>query len=196
MGGLFGIGGGSSKTDRNQQLTSWGTLNDINAFTEPFGEKNLTTASNFFNSILSGDMGQISKTLAPEISTITGQAEQQKKTNAEFGNRAGGTNSANQALTAGENAQINSMIDSLLSGSASALASIGLSTLQTGQQGIETAGQQATNSRPTDLQQGNLLGGGIASLLSNVPGAISEGLGVTSGGGSTVEGILAGLAAL
>ncbi len=65
-GSLFG---GSNPT-LNQDIGQFG---QIGGFATGLGESNLSQASNFWSSILSGDQSKIAKTLGPEIGAIQQQ---------------------------------------------------------------------------------------------------------------------------
>jgi hypothetical protein len=124
---MFGIGMGPS----SQEKQAYGNLNSLAGFGSQHGQNDISQAESFYSSILSGDRGKQAQVLAPEISTLKSQAQQRKNTGAEFGNRSGGTNASMQLVDDNVHSDINRMVDSLLSGSAGALASIGEN--QTGQ---------------------------------------------------------------
>jgi hypothetical protein len=85
---FFGIGKGPN----DQQTREQGVLTGIGDFGTQTGEKATNESTNFWSSILSGDMDKIMKVLGPQISAIKGQGQQMKQTAAQFGNRSGGTN--------------------------------------------------------------------------------------------------------
>lgn len=120
--------GGQNKT-LNQDIGQFG---QIGGFATGLGESNLSQASNFWSSLLSGDQSKQAKVLAPEINTIQQQGAQQKATTAQFGNRSGGTNAAMQMAGDTSRANINNLISQLLGSSASNLASTGGSLLGMG----------------------------------------------------------------
>jgi hypothetical protein len=136
-GSLFG---GSNPT-LNRDINQFG---QIGSFATGQGESNLSQASNFMSSILSGDQSKIGKVLGPEISSVKGQGQQAKMQTAQFGTRGGGSNAAMQAADDKSRAAVNSMISSLVGGSASGLASTGSSLLGTG---ISAYGQQLAASQ-------------------------------------------------
>lgn len=125
---MFGIGMGPS----GAQGQDVGLLGNVATFGTSQGEADIGKAQNFWSAILSGDMSKISTVLGPQMSAINKQAQQEKKTAAEFGNRGGGTNAALANIDSGVTSQINNMISSLTSGSASSLGSMGSSLLGTG----------------------------------------------------------------
>lgn len=121
-----------------------GEFGQIGGFATGLGESNLSQASNFWSSILSGDQSKIAKTLGPQIGAIQGQAQQQRNVGAQFGNRSGGTNAANQMISDQSTASINNMVNSLLGSSASNLGSSGAGLLS---QGASAYGQQEQASQ-------------------------------------------------
>jgi hypothetical protein len=126
--GLFGLGMGPSGAEKDQSAD----IGDIGSFATSTGESAISSSNNFWQSILSGDPGQISKVLGPLMSTVNKQGQQQKKTLSEFGNRGGGTNSAAQNIDDSTRGTIDSAVASLTGGAASALGASGSSLLSTG----------------------------------------------------------------
>lgn len=120
MGGIFGLGGSSSKTDRKHSLEGWGALKDIMYNTKASGLKQtaegaggLTSAADYFKALMSGDQAKMSQVLAPQISVIKGQNQQRVNTLAQFGNRSGGTNAAAQSDTEAATKSIQQLFDML-----------------------------------------------------------------------------------
>lgn len=166
--------GGSNPT-LNRDINQFG---QIGSFATGLGESNLSQASNFMSSILSGNQSKIGKVLGPEISNIKGQGEQSKLQTAQFGNRGGGSNASMQMADDKSRASINSMISSLLGSSASGLASSGSSLLG---QGMQAYGQQAGLSQERVQNWANsILGRGITGAAG---AAESFGLGALGGMG-------------
>ncbi len=93
------------------------------------GQADTGAASNFFQNILNGGA---SKVLAPQISSIQKQGQQQLQTLSQFGNRSGGTNAAAQQVGSNTNANINDLIASLTGSSAQSLGSLGTNLLNIG----------------------------------------------------------------
>jgi hypothetical protein len=169
MGFFSSLFGGSNPT-LNKDMAQFG---QIGGFATGLGESNLSQASNFYSSLLSGDPSKQAKVLAPEISGIQQGAQQQRNVAAQFGNRSGGTNAQMQMVGDQSRAQINDMISSLLGSSASGLGSLGTNLLSQGQQAY---GQQAYLSQQQMENWSN-------SIL---------GLGLTKGAGAG-EGALLGM---
>ena len=193
--GMFGIGGSGKNTSRKAELGAWGSLNDIGGFATPTGEKqitagaqNLTNASDFWNSLLSGDMTKIGQTLAPEISTIQGQTQQQIDSLAQFGDRSGGTNATLNTLETNKRASIQGLIDTLIPQAAKEVASIGsaqegagLGVLGVGENAYSTVGSQATEILPTQYQVQSQIQSALLSSLFDVGGILTNQ--VTGGAG-------------
>lgn len=125
---LFGIGVGPS----GQEESTYSSLAGAGLFGTSQGENDILKSQNFWSSILSGDQSKISQVLGPEESAINKQAQQQKKTTAEFGNRSGGNNAVMQSLDARTTSSINDMVSKLTSSAASNLGSLGTSLFGSG----------------------------------------------------------------
>lgn len=165
MGGLFGIGGSAAKTDRKQQLTSWGDLNSLFGATSTAGENQvsqgasgLTSASNYFSQIASGNPAQMSKALAPQISAIQSTTGQGVNTIGQFSGRSGGTAAAVTQEGFAAQQAVQNLFDLLGPEAESQLATISgiQEQLGTGQEDVAAnaataAGSQASGSRATDV---------------------------------------------
>lgn len=149
-----------------------GNAGNIMGFGTSVGEGDIGAASGFYNTLLGGNQAQEAQLLAPEISNIAGQANQKTQTNAEFGNRSGGTNASNQNTMDTARANVNNMVSQLTGSAASGLAGIGENALNTGL----NANQVQSNESQEQLQnqQNSLLGGiiskGVSGGLGLVPG--------------------------
>lgn len=133
-------------------------------FATGMGEKNLTTSSNFFNSILSGDSSKINQALAPEISAAKTSANQQNKTASEFGTRSGGTAASTAATSDKVHSDITNLIGSLTGNAASNLQSSGENLVNTGLQGIN---QQASLSQEQiDNWKNSIFGSAITGAVN------------------------------
>lgn len=126
--GFFGIGEGPSGEEKGQ----YGALAGIANFATGTGEKDISSASDFWHSILSGDPTKISQVLGPQISSINKQGQERKKTTAEFGNRGGGTNAFMQMADTDTRTGVNDLIGSLTGSAASNLGNLGSNLLSTG----------------------------------------------------------------
>ena len=165
MAGLFGIGGSAAKTDRSQQLQSWGDLNQLFNQQSQFGfgqeqagAQGLGASSNYFSALMSGDPAKMSAALAPQISTIQGQASQNINTLGQFTGRSGGTASAQVAAETEAGTAVQNLFDLLGPEAATELAaisgtqeSLGQAAVGLGESAASTAGAQASNARQTDV---------------------------------------------
>jgi len=144
--------------------TNIGNFGSIGGFATGMGEKNLSTASNFWNSILSGDATKQMQALAPEVSAAKTSAAQTNKTTAEMGTRSGGTAASTAATNDKVHADITNLIGSLTNSAATGLASTGGSLLS---QGMSAFGTQAELSEEqlANLKD-SILGKGIAGAVN------------------------------
>jgi hypothetical protein len=159
---FFGIGEGPSSSE-NQQ---YGNLAAGANFATNEGESAISSSNNFWQAILSGDPTQVSKVLGPEFSAINKQAQQKKKTNAEFGNRSGGTNAENQSIDDTARSTVDSSISSLTGSAASALGASGSSLLAAGMSGHEAAFSAANTIQQQRSAQLNDIFKSITSIAS------------------------------
>ena len=166
---LSAIFGGANPTiggDINQS-------GQIAGFGQSLGEGDLQNASGFYNDILSGNSAKQAAVLAPEISDIQKQGQQQIATAGQFGNRSGGTNASAQNNIDTQRGQVSNMISSLTGGAASGLASIGQNALNTG---LAANNQQAGQSQE-QLQnfQNSVLGQGTSDVAATGLNALEAG---------------------
>lgn len=139
--GIFDLmSGDPTKTEENQ-------LAGLSGFETPTGENATKAATDYYGGILSGDPSQIAMTLAPEISAAGTQAEQQKKTNAEFGNRSGGTNASNQAIDANTRGNIINLIGEERGNAAAGEAGLGTNLLGQASGNINSQASLATQNQ-------------------------------------------------
>lgn len=148
----FGIGAGPTDAERGQ----YGALDASTRFATDNGERNITASSDFMRSILGGDSTKIATTLAPQIGTAKTSANQQTKTNTQFGTRSGGTAASNTVANDKVHSDITDLIGNLTGSSATGLSSSGDSLLSKGM-----SGQQALFAEAEQLhkeQQAKLSG--------------------------------------
>jgi hypothetical protein len=131
MGFWSGLFGGSNPT-LNQDI---GNVGANAGFASQKGQSDISQASDFESAILSGDMSKISKVLAPQISGIQKRAQQKKQTNAQFGDRSGGTNAENQMIGDNATSDVNKMISDLTGSAATNLGEMGKGLLAQGEAG-------------------------------------------------------------
>jgi hypothetical protein len=176
---LSGLFTGSNPTLQGDQNNAGG----IEGFGTSVGEGDIGNASSFYNDLLAGDPAKTAQVLAPQISNITGQGQQQKKTISEFGNRSGGTNSQAQTIDDTTRANIDKMVSTLTGQAAAGDASLGTSTLATGLTANQVQADEALQQQKN--QQSSLLGGLISGGVSAAGDALTGGIsGLFSGGGS------------
>lgn len=165
MGGfLSSIFGGSNPT-LNTAIPQFG---NISQYGVNKGEGDINQASSFWSGILSGDPAKIGQVLGPQIQAIQGQGQQQKQTNAQFGNRSGGTNATNQAITDTTKSNVNNMVSSLTGSAASNLGSLGTNLLS---QGTSALGDQVSASQ-MQMQnwQNSIFGSGLSMGIGGLEG--------------------------
>lgn len=158
--------------------TLGGDLNQsgqIAGFGQSLGEGDLQNASGFYNDILSGNSAKQAAVLAPEISNIQKQGQQQIATAGQFGNRGGGTNASTQNNIDTQRGQVSNMVSGLMGNAASGLSSIGSSALNTG---LSANAQQAQQSQQQMQNwQNSILGSGIGDVAATGLNAAEAGLG-------------------
>jgi len=171
--GFLGIGGSASKTDRKQYLAGQGNLNNLFNVGISGGSDATGKAAGYDSSILSGNRASISQALQPEISGITGRADQQKKQQAAMGtSRGGGTNATNQQADTATQAAITGTINQARPQASQQLASIGSNLLNLGENAAATStGDAASSYEKTSAQNaatGQAAGQAAAALLFGV----------------------------
>lgn len=132
MGSFFGSILGGANPTLNQDINNIGSLA---GYSSGVGEKGTNAALNYDQGILSGDPTQVALTLSPEIKTLQDQAQQNKQTVSQFGNRGGGMNAVMAGLDDATRAKLISLMGSLRQGAAQNLGQLGTTNLQLGQQG-------------------------------------------------------------
>ena len=161
FGSLFG---GSNPT-LNSGINNVGNLA---GFASGQGQGDTSSASKFWQSILSGDPTKIGQSLAPEVSANQQQGQQAKNQLAQFGTRSGGSASAGAGIDAAGRSNMINLIGGLQSGAASSLGSMGNSLLNTGLQGY---GEQADMSQQRMQNwMDSILGSGISGAISSAQG--------------------------
>lgn len=164
------IFGGSNPTI-NQGINQAG---QIAGFGQSQGEGLLTSAGNFFQGLMGGNPAQTAKLLAPQIQANQQQAQQQKQTMAQFGNRSGGTNAAAQTIDDQTRANISNMISNLTGQAAGSAAQMGQGLLNTGisalNQQVQFSQQQMENWANSIFGQSLSTGAGMAVGAIPIPG--------------------------
>lgn len=161
VSGLFDLFSGNPAAKEQKQfggLADWGIGE---------GEGDTTAASTYFNDILTDP----TKALAPEIAADQGQIEQQRLTNANFGNRSGGTNASTQAEEGAGRGDIIKLMADEQGKAAGELGSLG--TTLTGQ-GASALGNEAnlaeTRRSQVDSDVGNIAQGAAELALPFLDG--------------------------
>lgn len=183
MGGFLGVGGSASSTDRKNQLTGYGDLQNVFNYGIPQGQQgqsqgqsDLGSSSSYWGKLLNGDRSSITSALQPEISSITGQGDAARRQASALGtSRGGGTNAANQQSQTAEQGQISNLIAGARPQAAQQLQGIGQTELNNsanllglGNQAGTSLTNAATNSYQTTSAQNAAQGqaaGQIASAL-------------------------------
>jgi hypothetical protein len=141
VGGIFDLAEGDPTKQQERQLDS------LSNYQTGVGEGLTTAGAGWEESILSGDPSKIGQALAPEISAGQGQVQQQALSNANFGNRGGGTNASTQAATGAERGNIINLVGGLQSGTAGAAVGQGSGILGQAAGNIGTEASLATANR-------------------------------------------------
>jgi hypothetical protein len=167
---LSSILGGANPTlggDINQAGQIAGTETSL-------GEGAQQAGLGFQEQILSGNQADEAKLLAPQISNIQKQGQQQIQTASQFGTRSGGTNAAAQNNIDTQRGQVSDMISKLTGGAASALPGEGQNAVNTGL----TANQTQADESEAQLKnfQDSILGKGISDFATTGLNAAEGGL--------------------
>jgi hypothetical protein len=173
---IFGIGMGASTDEKNQ----YGALTSASGFATGLGEKDLTSSSDFMNSILSGDSSKISQVLAPQISAAKQRAQQGTKTAAEFGNRGGGTAASTSAINDKVHSDITDLIGNLTGSSVSGLSTTGSDLLGKGISGTATGFNEALQMQKQRASMFDDIfksSAQVAGTVAGMPGVSGTGFG-------------------
>jgi hypothetical protein len=161
---FFGIGVGASDQEKQQ----YGATAGIGSFGTSTGEADISSASDFFKGILSGDQNQLSRLLGPEYSNISKRGEEELKTLSEFGTRSGGTAAAQQHIGDTERAEASNLEGSLLGASAENLSSMGQGLLSTGLSADEAAFSEAKTMQDQRAAKFNDIMSSITKTASTI----------------------------
>ncbi len=146
-------------------------LGDLAGYSQNLGEKGSNAAYNYNSGILSGDPSQVAMTLAPETKTLQDQAQQNKNTVAQFGNRGGGMNAVMAGLDDATRAKFISLLGNLRQGASDRLQQQGTTNL-----GMAT-NDNATQAQLAQQQYQNMLNGILGKGLSTLSGLGTSALG-------------------
>lgn len=156
--------------------TTTNTAGSLEGFGQQVGEGDVTDASKYYQSILSGDPTQIAQSLAPQISSGQQQVQQQAGQNAEFGTRSGGTAASTAGAQAGERGDIIKDIGGLQSGAASGAASLGSNQLS--QASTNNSAEAAMSQEQLQNMMDSVLGKGVGDVASTALNAGEGALGL------------------
>jgi hypothetical protein len=155
-----------------QEKSNYNALFGSSAFATGQGEGDITASDQFLRAILSGNNAQIMQLLSPQVNAIKTSAQNQKLSNAEFGNRSGGMVSSNNAIDNTTRGDISGLVGNLTGTAASTLGSHGQGLLGLGMSGNNAAFGQAETMQKQRASQWNDLFNSIASTGEAVMGAI------------------------
>jgi hypothetical protein len=161
MGGFMSALFGGQDENLNTLIGQYGQIGGNQTGT---GQKYENQAGDFFSSLVSGDAGKISQTLAPQISAEKTANQQTQKSQAEMGTRSGGTAASNNASSDKLHSDITNMVGNLTGGAAGSLASLGSSEMSTGLGALNDE-QKATAERMQNWEN-SILGRGITTAVS------------------------------
>lgn len=161
---FFGLGEGPSQGEYQQ----YGAVGNIGNFATSTGEADISTASDFWRSILSGDQSQLSRVLGPEFSNISKRGEQEAKTLSEFGTRSGGTLAQQEQIGEGERTEATNLEGGVLKSAATELGSMGSGLLSTGLSADEAAFSAAQTIQQQHAAKMNDLFKSIAEVSAAV----------------------------
>lgn len=163
---FFGIGQGST----DQQQKEQGLLSGVADFGVNQGEKDISSATDFWTAIKSGDHDAIMRVLGPQISNIKAQGQQVKQTASQFGNRSGGTNATLQRVDDTTRTNVNDLISSLTSDSVNKLATVGSDLLHTGVGASTSSFDAATTIHKENAAQWDDIFNSLAELAGGIGG--------------------------
>jgi len=169
--GFWGSLFGGSNPTLNAGIKQAG---DVSQFTTGLG-KNLTgQAGDWMSGLLSGDPAKTAKLLSPQIKGMQDQAQQQKRTMAQFGNRSGGTNAKGQTIDDTTRSNVNDMIAKVTSGALSESANMGQGLLQTGMNALNQQVQFSADQMQN--WSNSILGLGVTKAIGGAEGAAMAGM--------------------
>jgi hypothetical protein len=161
LGGLFT---GNNPTETGDV----GNAGQIMGFGTAAGEGAVQTGLGFEEGLLSGNQAQIGQLLAPEISNIQKEGQQQIQTAGQFQNRSGGTNASAQNNIDTQRAAVNDMISKLTGQAAGAVTNTGENLLNTGLKANQVQNQEA--QQIMDNQANSIFGMGTAEGAGAIEG--------------------------
>jgi hypothetical protein len=194
---MFGIDMGVSG-DQKQQYAD---LTSAGGFATGEGEGDISASDKFFKDILSGDSTKTAQALAPQIGAAKTSAQQQTATDAQFGNRGGGTNASSAAANDRVHSDITGLVGETTGKAASTLGSEGGGLLSTGI-GAATTGfneaskmQQQKEAKFNDIINSSVAvaaapftgGASLSGLAGGTPDLTGMSMPGKGGGGSNYQ---------
>ena len=168
LGALFG---GQNKT----LDSTMGQMGGLAGYSTGVGEGNTTAASNYYQNILSGDPSKIGQTLAPQISAMQTQGQQQRAEAGQFGTRSGGTAGAIQGIDAGNRTNLINAIGGAQSGAAAGAAGLGTTNLGMAASNLNSQAQMSQQQMQNWMN--SILGKGISGAVGAAEGMALGGMG-------------------
>lgn len=187
VSGIYGLAKGDPTQTEEDKLAG------LSGYETGVGETDTTAASQYDLSLLSGDPTKVATAINPEVTAAKTNAQNQKKSTAEFGNRGGGTGAASEAIDDTTRGNIVSLVAGERGKSASDLSSLGSTNLSGASANINDQArlaQTAASNRQADVGD---VGKGVAQIAADVAtGGAAEALdkggstpSVTTGGDTT-----------
>ena len=157
----------------NKDVTQMG---DLAGYSSGIGKEGTTADMNYNLGILSGDPSKVAETEAPEIKQAQDQAQQNKNTVAQFGNRGGGMNAVMAGLDDATRAKLLALTGGLRQGAAANAGALGTTNLNMAS--ADTMNQ--ANLSQTQLQNfiNSILGKGTSYLAKTGLNAAEGGMGL------------------
>ena len=143
--------------------TATNNLNSLAGYAGNTGQTDTNAASGYDLGILSGDPTKVAQTLAPEIKAGQDQAQQNKNTVAQFGNRGGGMNSVMAGLDDATRGKLISLMGSLRQGAAGQLGNLGVA--DTGQATQNNLGAGQLSQEQLQNMMNSFFGQGIGGAI-------------------------------
>lgn len=157
------------------------------------GGGNVTSGTNFFNTLLNGNAANTTATLQPSIDQIRSGVSQAMTANNTLAPRGGGRSATNYGLSFAPQSQIQNLFNSSRTAAATALPQIGLQQqqlgsglLQTGNQGLNTAAGSSANLGDLGQRQQQI----TSNMWSGLGNGIFKLATTPFGGGSAANGLL------
>jgi hypothetical protein len=170
-GGIFDLFGGDPTQGEQQGLQG------LAGFENNTGEGAVNAGLGFDNAILSGDPSKIAQVEAPEIKAGQDQIQQSAAQSAEFGNRSGGSTSANAGAQSQQRGNIINLTGQLQQGAAASELGAGENLLGQGASNLNSEASLANQWRTNQVNSVNGIAQGAAGIASGLMAP-----GVTPGG--------------